>query len=231
VAALSQRLGEIRSRTADACARAGRDPGSVTLLAVAKSVDVERIRAAVDLGLTDFAENRVQEAEAKVAALPQARWQLVGHLQSNKAARAVALFEGIQSVDSLDLARRLARVAEEQGRAPYAVFLQVNVDRDAAKEGFESTALERALPEVCDLPGLEVRGLMTVGRLVSRAEDARPTFVALRELAARLRRREPRLGAGLSMGMSDDFEVAIEEGATVVRIGRAIFGERILGPQ
>jgi pyridoxal phosphate enzyme (YggS family) len=224
-------LGEIRSRIAVACARSGRDPSSVTLLAVTKAVEIAHIRATVELGLTDLAENRVQEAEAKVADLPQAHWQLVGHLQSNKAARAVALFEGIQSVDSVDIAERLARLADEQGRAPYRVYLQVNVDRDTAKNGFEPAALEAELPQICGLAGLEVSGLMTVGRLVSRAEDARPTFVALRELAARLRRREPRLGAGLSMGMSDDFEVAVEEGATVVRIGRALFGERYSGTQ
>lgn len=231
MAALSQRLGEIRSRIAGACARTGRDPAAVTLLAVTKSVDIRRIRAAVDLGLTDVAENRVQQAEEKVADLPQAHWHLVGHLQSNKAGRALALFDAIQSVDSVELAEKLDRLATEQGRAPYPAFLQVNIDRDAAKAGFEPAALEDDLATICDLRGLEVRGLMTVGRLVIRAEDARPTFVALRELGARLRRREPRLGEGLSMGMSDDYEVAIEEGATVVRLGRALFGERYSGPQ
>jgi pyridoxal phosphate enzyme (YggS family) len=230
VAALSQRLGEVRSRIDSACARAGRDTSTVTLLAVTKSVDIALIRAAVDLGLTHLAENRVQEAESKVADLPQAHWQLVGHLQSNKVTRAVALFEGVQSVDSVELAQRLARAATEQGRAPYPVYLQVNVDRDAAKTGFDPVALADALPRICALAGLEVRGLMTVGRLVSRAEDARPTFVGLRELAARLSRDEPRLGEGLSMGMSDDFAVAVEEGATVVRIGRALFGERPVKP-
>ncbi|MEP7158103.1 MAG: YggS family pyridoxal phosphate-dependent enzyme [Chloroflexota bacterium] len=224
-------MGEIRSRIADACARAGREASSVTLLAVTKAVDIAIIRTAVELGVADLAENRVQEAEAKVAGLPQAHWQLVGHLQSNKAARAVALFEAIQSVDSVELADKISRHATELDRTPYPVYLQVNVDRDPTKTGFEPAALETALPQVCDLPGLDVRGLMTVGRLVDRAEDARPTFVALRELAARLRHREARLGQGLSMGMSDDFEVAIEEGATVVRIGRALFGERYSGLQ
>lgn len=205
----------------------------MTVLAVTKSVSVERVRAAVELGLTELAENRVQEAEAKVADLPQVHWHLVGHLQSNKAARAIELFDGIQSVDSLDLAQRLSRLATETGRAPYPVYLQVNVDRDPAKSGMIADDLERTLPELATLPGLELRGLMTVGRLVARPEDARPTFAALRALSERLRALserlragEPRLGAGLSMGMSDDFEVALEEGATVVRIGRAIFGER-----
>lgn len=191
-------------------------------------MSVEIVRAAVELGLTDLAENRVQEAEAKVTDLPQASWQLVGHLQSNKAGRAVKLFDCIQSVDSVELAERIARRAADAGKTPYPVYLQVNVDSDAAKAGFAVESLEAALPAIAALPGLELRGLMTVGRLVARPGDARPTFVALREAGARLRAREARLGAALSMGMSDDFEIAIEEGATVVRIGRAIFGERVV---
>lgn len=191
-------------------------------------MSVEIVRAAVELGLTDLAENRVQEAEAKVTDLPQASWQLVGHLQSNKAGRAVELFDCIQSVDSVELAERIARRAADAGKTPYPVYLQVNVDSDAAKAGFAVESLEAALPAIAALPGLELRGLMTVGRLVARPGDARPTFVALREAGARLRAREARLGAALSMGMSDDFEIAIEEGATVVRIGRAIFGERVV---
>jgi pyridoxal phosphate enzyme (YggS family) len=198
----------------------------VTLLAVTKSVPVERIREAIELGLTDLGENRVQEAEAKMADLPQAHWHLVGHLQSNKAGRAVGLFEVIHSVDSVDLARRLDRLASAAGRAPLPVFLEINVDRDPAKSGMAPADLEQTLPELAALPALGLRGLMTVGRLVTQPEDARPTFAALRALSERLRAHEPRLGPGLSMGMSDDFEIAAEEGATVVRVGRAIFGER-----
>jgi PLP dependent protein len=174
----------------------------------------------------DLAENRVQEAITKAAAVEGARWHLVGHLQSNKAGRAVELFDSIQSVDSLALARRLDRLADEQGRDKVAVYLQVNVDEDAAKEGFTPVGLEADFQEVVDLGRLLVIGLMTVGRLVDRAEDARPTFVRLRRLSEHLRTVDGRLGGGLSMGMTDDFEVAIEEGATVVRIGRALFGER-----
>jgi len=140
----------------------------------------------------------------------------------------VGLFDCIESVDSVELARRVGRHATDAGKAPYPVYLQVNVDDDAAKAGFSADAVERALPEIAPLPGLELRGLMTVGRLVGTPSKARPTFIALRELGERLRQMEPRLGAGLSMGMSDDFEIAIEEGATVVRIGRALFGERNL---
>ena len=198
----------------------------MTLLGVTKTVPVEQIRAAIALGLTDLGENRVQEAEAKAADLPAVAWHLVGHLQSNKASRAVELFDVIHSVDSIDLARRLDRLAAAAGRAPLPVYLEVNVDRDPHKSGMAVSDLERALPELVTLPGLELRGLMTVGRLVSNPEDARPTFAALRGLSDRMSASQPRLGHGLSMGMSDDFEIAVEEGATVVRIGRAIFGER-----
>jgi pyridoxal phosphate enzyme (YggS family) len=140
----------------------------------------------------------------------------------------VELFGCIESVDSVELARRIDRLATDAGKAPYPVYLQVNVDADPAKEGFGVADLDAALPEVAALPGLELRGLMTVGRLVAAPEEARPTFVALREVSERLYAAHPRLGRGLSMGMSDDFEVATEEGATVVRIGRAIFGDRML---
>ncbi len=205
----------------------------MTLVAVSKGVAPERLVAAVAAGLDLFGENRVQEAAAKIARLPSARWHLVGRLQGNKARRAAQLFSAIESVDSLDLARRLEQVASEmpeglglpwQNRLP--VYLQVNVDRDPAKAGFSREALEETLGAIAALRHLDLRGLMTVGRLVDRAEAARPTFVRLRELSERLRAREPRLPNGLSMGMTDDFEVAVEEGATVVRIGRALFGER-----
>ena len=158
-----------------------------------------------------------------------AKWHLIGHLQSNKATRAAQLFDVIESVDSISLAQRLAAAAHDarDGR-PLPVYLQVNVDRDPDKQGFDPDALAGELPQIAGLPGLELAGLMTVGRLVDRAEDARRTFRRLRELSVQLRGHEPRLGAGLSMGMSDDFEVAVEEGATLVRVGRALFGERPL---
>ena len=151
---------------------------------------------------------------------------MVGHLQSNKAARAVQLFEEIQSVDSVEVADRIAHLAGAAGRAPYPVYLQVNVDADPAKAGFTPADLSSSLERLASLDALDFRGLMTVGRLVATPEEARPTFRALRELSQGLRAHEPRIGAGLSMGMSDDFEVAVEEGATVVRLGRILFGER-----
>ena len=195
-------------------------------MAVSKTVSVERLRSAVSAGLTLFGENRVQEAEAKIAALPGARWHLIGPLQSNKARRAVEVFDVVESVDSLDLARRLDRIAGELGRAPLGVFLQVNVDRDDAKAGFPPEALQRELGQLAEMPNLELLGLMTVGRLAATAEDARPTFAHLRELSRGLRAQSARLGAGLSMGMTADYAVAVEEGATLIRVGRALFGER-----
>ena len=162
--------------------------------------------------------------------MPGARWHLIGPLQSNKARRALETYEAIQSVESVGLAERLDRLAREiraAGRANrYPILLQVNVDDDPAKAGFQPDALPDAMERLAALDAVEVRGLMTIGRLVESAEAARPTFVALRGLSERLRSGGARLGPDLSMGMTDDFEVAIEEGATVVRVGRAIFGER-----
>lgn len=171
----------------------------------------------------------MQEAEDKAPTLPQARWAMVGHLQSNKAARAVELFDSIHSVDSVALAERVARLAADAGRAPYPVYLQVNVDADPAKAGFSPDDLLASIAHLGALAPLEIRGLMTVGRLTGSAQEARPTFSRLRELGEAVRATEPRVGAGLSMGMSDDFEVALEEGATVVRLGRVLFGERPVG--
>lgn len=188
-----------------------------------------RLEAAIAAGLTVLGENRVQEAESKAPLLPGASWHLIGPLQSNKARRALELFEVIESVDSVDLARRLDRLAGELGRAPLGVYLQVNVDRDEAKAGLLPEVLNANLGGLVELPNLRLLGLMTVGRLAGSAEEARPTFERLRELSARLRNAEPGLGAGLSMGMTDDYAVAVEEGATVIRVGRALFGARQVG--
>jgi PLP dependent protein len=214
---------------AAAAERTGRDPAGVQVVAVTKTVPAERIRAAVDAGFTAFGENRVQERAAKVDALSgvPGEWHLVGPLQSNKARRAVELFDVIESVDALDLAGRLDRLAAEvrPGSALH-VLLQVNIDGDPAKSGFGPGALERNLPAILALPALAVDGLMTVGRLVDSGEAARPTFAALRSLSDRLRAGHTGLGGALSMGMTDDYPIAVEEGATIVRIGRAIFGDR-----
>ncbi len=156
------------------------------ILPVSKTVAVERLRVAQSLGLTRFAENRVQEAEDKAPQLPGVQWELVGRLQSNKAARAVALFDAIHSIDSLDLAERIGRVALATDRAPYPVYLQVNVDGDPAKSGFGADEVTQLGPRLAAVEGLDIAGLMTVGRLVPDAEAARPTFRALRELSERL---------------------------------------------
>jgi len=186
--------------------------------------------AARRLGLTRFAENRVQEAEPKIAAVadPAVEWHLVGRLQGNKARRALHGFAMIQSVDSVTLAGRLEGLAAELGQ-PARVLLQVNIDDDPAKGGFEPEGLVDELDELTALAHLRIEGLMTIGRRFVSAGASRPTFRALRGLGERLRARSTALGPGLSMGMSDDFEVAIEEGATMVRVGRAIFGERPSG--
>ena len=217
----------VLERIADACRRSGRDPGEVTLVAVSKTVPAEALRDAVAAGLDLLGENRVQEGVAKAAEVPGARWQLVGPLQSNKARRALETFETVQSVDSVDLARRLDRIAAElRPGAPYPILLQVNVDDDPAKAGFDPAELERSLDAIGDLHAIDVLGLMTIGRLAQRPADARATFRGLGTLSARLRAAGAPFGPVLSMGMTDDFELAVEEGATIVRVGRALFGER-----
>jgi pyridoxal phosphate enzyme (YggS family) len=225
----------IHCRIQAACLRSGRDPAGVELVAVSKTVPPEVLRAALASGLAVLGENRVQEALEKVSAVPGARWHMIGQLQSNKAGRALELFDEVESVDSLRLAQRLNQLVDTRlahrrpvlcAPGPLPVYLQVNVDADPAKAGFTVEEVERELPELAALPHLELRGLMTVGLLSEAPELSRPTFVRLRELSARLRPVEPRLGPGLSMGMTDDFAIAVEEGSTLLRIGRAIFGER-----
>jgi pyridoxal phosphate enzyme (YggS family) len=225
---LAARVRAVRQRVAAATERAGRAPEDVAIIAVSKTVDAERVRAAYELGLKSFGENRVQEARGKIAALklPLIRWELIGHLQTNKVARAVELFARVQSVDSLRLAQALEDAAARLGRV-LPVLLEVNVAGEASKQGL---ALEEAVPvaqAVEALPHLRAEGLMTVAPLASDPEKVRPVFRALAGLRARLRQEVP--GSHwehLSMGMTDDFEVAIGEGATLVRIGRALFGER-----
>ena len=218
------------ARIAAACGRVGRDPSSVSLIAVSKTVPAERLRAAVAAGLTVLGENRVQEGVGKAPDVPGATWELIGPLQSNKARRALEVFARIQTLDSLDLARRLDRLAGEVvPGVSYPVLVQVNVDGDPAKAGFEPSAATEAMAELVSLGNLAVGGLMTVGRFAASATEARATFTALRRLSDEMRTHWPGSGPELSMGMSDDFEVAVEEGATIVRVGRALFGDRADG--
>jgi PLP dependent protein len=226
VEALRAAHARVLERIADACARVGRDPGTVTLVAVSKTVPATRLRHALDAGLGVFGENRVQEALAKIPELPGAGWHLIGPLQSNKARRALEAFDMIQTVDSVPLATRLDRLAGELGMERVPVLLQVNVDLDAAKSGFRPDDLAEAAVALGSLGRLDVRGLMTIGREVANPVEARRTFASLRELSGTLRDVWHGLGPELSMGMSDDYPIAVEEGATIVRVGRALFGER-----
>jgi hypothetical protein len=214
---LSVPIQQVLDRIAAAARRAGRDPGGVTLVAVSKNVEPERVEQALAAGLTVFGESRMQEAKAKIPVVSgRARWHFVGHLQSNKARDAVELFELIHSVDSVKLAAELNKWAERAGKTQ-PILLEVNASGEASKFGLKPEDLPAALEQTNRLARLEVRGLMTIP---PAGKDARPYFRQLRELRDRLGLRE------LSMGMTGDFEVAIEEGATFVRIGTAIFGER-----
>ncbi len=243
---LSENMEAVRARIAAATTRSGRAPGAVTLVAVTKTFGPERVDAAYRLGVRDFGENKVQEARQKLADIAadqtlsaplreraargpghgDVRWHMVGHLQSNKAKLAVSLFDVVQSVDSLELAELLNRLALNSG-AILPVLLEVNVSHEASKSGFDVAELWSVFESILGLPALNVRGLMTIAPLADDPEKARPVFRATRELRDELESRYP--GAclpELSMGMTDDFEVAIEEGATIVRVGRAIFGQR-----
>ena len=214
-------LERVRERVARAAERAGRRAEDVLLVGVSKTVDVARIRAAIAAGLGALGENRVQEARDKITELGRTvQWHLVGHLQTNKVRDALELFDVIHSVDRIDLARELDRRARAKGRTIDA-FVQVNVGGELSKGGWPPEAIETAVGAISALSGLKLRGLMTIPPAVERAEDARAWFRTLRKLAER--HGLP----GLSMGMSADFEVAIEEGATMVRVGTAVFGPRV----
>jgi pyridoxal phosphate enzyme (YggS family) len=219
VTSIAERLALIRERVTRAADRAGRAPAEVTIVAVSKSFPPEAIEEAAAAGIAHIGENRVQEAAAKIPSLRHlpVTWHMVGHLQTNKAKTALELFDIIQSVDSLRLAEALSHRAER----PIPVLLEVNVAGEASKFGFSLPEVPQAAEAVARLPHLNVCGLMTIAPLVGEPEEVRPLFRELRRLRDALGLAE------LSMGMTDDFEVAIEEGATMVRIGRAIFGGRL----
>jgi len=223
---IAHNLKEVRAAIAAAAQRAGRDPGRVRLVAVSKTVDLERLRAAIDAGQDLFGENYLQEARDKIAALGrQVRWHLVGHLQSNKARGAAELFDLIHSVDRVKLARALSAAAARLDKVQ-DVLIQVNQGGEATKSGVSPEAAPELLKEVARLPHLKVLGLMTMPPWFPDPEAARPYFRALRELRDRLRDLSGLPLTELSMGMSGDFAVAAEEGATLVRVGTAIFGQR-----
>ena len=223
---IANRLTAIHSRIAAAAQKAGRAPAEVQLVAVSKTHPAELVREAFDAGQAAFGENRVQELLAKAPLLPSAvRWHLIGHLQSNKIRKILPLVELIHGVDSLDLARDIDRIAAELGLFP-RVLLEVNISGEGSKFGFPPDLLRRQFDDLLALPRLQIEGFMTIAPLVEEAAQARPFFAALRQLRDQLSARAGVPFPTLSMGMSGDFEVAIEEGATLVRVGSAIFGAR-----
>lgn len=223
---LAKNLNSIQQRIRTACERAGRNPESVTLLGVTKGQPPELINEAVQLGLTLFGENKVQEAKAKIPLCSsRVRWQMIGHLQTNKCRDAVELFEMIQGVDSLHLAQEINKRAEQAAKR-MPILLEINLPGEASKFGYRTEQLLSDLPRINALTHVEIHGLMTIPPWTPEPEKLRPIF---REACELKKRCEDILGAPLphlSMGMSGDFEVGIEEGATIVRIGTALFGPR-----
>ena len=213
-------LSDVRARIARACQRSNREPETVTLVAVTKGFDMRVIRTAFNCGLRDFGENRVQEATGKMEQLADLRqsiiWHMVGHLQSNKAKITVQNFDIVHSVDSV----RLAMILSQYIDSTFPILLQMNITGEGSKSGFKEEEVLNAIREIEKLPNLEIKGLMTIAPFVNDPEEIRPVFRRLRELRDSIGLEH------LSMGMTDDFEVAVEEGATILRIGRAIFGHR-----
>ena len=227
---LGERFANVRTRIGAAAARCKRSPQDITLIAISKTHPAAVVRELIELGAADLGENRVQEAEGKITQVGRtsARWHLVGHLQTNKARKALKLFDIIHSLDSVDLAERLQRLCVEEGREELSVLIQVDLAHEVTKSGIVEDALPQLVQTLTQCDRLKLVGLMTLPPFFENSEDARPFFQRLRKL------RDELGSAGsfgnqegeLSMGMTHDFEVAIEEGATMVRIGTAIFGER-----
>ena len=223
---IAANLEKVRATIAEAERKSGRAAGSVELVAVTKTHSAEVVQAAVDAGQLLFGENRVQEAKAKIPELPsKLRWHLIGHLQSNKARPALTLFEMIHGVDSIDLLQHLNRVAGDLGVFP-RVLLEVNVAGESSKFGFPPQELLTEVESIVQIDRLQFEGLMTIPPLAAAPDHSRKYFVQLRELRDRLEREFKFPLPHLSMGMTADYGVAVEEGATLVRVGTAIFGER-----
>jgi len=225
--AIADNVREVLGRIEDAASRALREGSDVKLVAVTKTVEPDRIVEAIEAGVNCIGENRVQEAARKFGDLPPVEKHLVGHLQTNKVRKALPLFDMIESVDSVRLAREVSRVASNAG-ATAEVLVEVNTSGEESKYGLEPGEVLSAIADMADLPGLRVVGLMTVAGFLPDPEDVRPCFRRLRELRSEVEEAViPGVSMDhLSMGMTNDYEVAIEEGATIVRVGRAIFGER-----
>ncbi len=228
---IADNIKAVQDRIASAAKRAGRDPASVRLVVVTKTIDPGRIKEAVDGGATILGENRVQEAKEKIERLgPVASWHLIGHLQANKAKYAVKLFDLIHSVDSTELAAEIDKQAAKIGKVQN-VLVEVNIAGEASKAGMAVKNAPALMREIARLRNISIRGLMTIPPFSERPDDSRPYFCVLRELAEAIAAENiPNATMReLSIGMSGDFEVAIEEGATMVRVGTSIFGERTAG--
>ena len=223
---IAENLERVRAQTTEAAKKSARSPDDIELVAISKTHEAEKVRAAFDAGQQLFGESRVQEARAKIPSLPSAaRWHFVGRLQRNKVRHALPLFELFHSVDSFDLARDMNRIAEEEGLRP-RVLLEVNVAGEGSKIGFAPENLREQMEALLELPRLTIEGLMTIPPLAPEAEASRKYFAKLRELRDEFAAQFQLSLSHLSMGMTGDFMVAIEEGATLVRVGTAIFGQR-----
>ena len=223
---IAENLERVRAQIVEAAKKSGRSPDDIELVAISKTHEVEKVRAAFEAGQQLFGESRVQEARAKIPLLPSAaRWHFVGRLQRNKVRHALPLFEVFHSVDSIDLARDMNRIAEEEGLRP-RVLLEVNVAGEGSKIGFAPENLREQMEALLELPRLTIEGLMTIPPLAPEAEASRKYFAKLRELRDEFAAQFQVSLSHLSMGMTGDFMVAIEEGATLVRVGTAIFGQR-----
>ena len=223
---IAENLERVRAQTTEAAKKSARSPDDIELVAISKTHEAEKVRAAFDAGQQLFGESRVQEARAKIPSLPSAaRWHFVGRLQRNKVRHALPLFELFHSVDSIDLARDMNRIAEEEGLRP-RVLLEVNVAGEGSKIGFAPENLREQMEALLELPRLTIEGLMTIPPLAPEAEASRKYFAKLRELRDEFAAQFQVSLSHLSMGMTGDFMVAIEEGATLVRVGTAIFGQR-----
>lgn len=237
---IANNIDEVQEQIASACARAGRSVDDVKLVAVSKTKPIEDVLAAAKVGIRDFGENRIEEASEKIPALNNILdqtvvWHMIGHIQSRKARDVVPLFASVHSVDSLKIARKLSSLASEEGK-PLNVFAEVNVSGEPQKYGFEASnwqtdaqqfdMLQQTISQIAQLPGLKLVGLMTMAPFVSDAERTRPVFASMAALRSQLASKLAINLPHLSMGMTNDYTVAIEEGATMVRVGTAIFGAR-----
>lgn len=228
---IAENLARVRERITQAAAKASRSEGDVELVAITKTHPAQKVREAIEAGHTLFGESRVQEARAKIPELPSSlRWHLVGHLQKNKVRHALPLFELFHGVDSLALAQEMNRIATEEGMHP-RVLLEANVAQEGSKFGFKAETLRGEMETLLALPRLSIEGLMCIPPLADEAEASRKYFVQLRELRDSLEKEFHVKLPQLSMGMTNDFPIAVEEGATLVRVGTAIFGERPKRPR